>query len=241
MAPTSKNRIRPSAKSWARRIARAIGYFLALLLVWAAITAARILWLADHDTQRKADVIIVLGAAVRKGQPSPAFAGRIQHGIELRAQGRAPKLLFTGGLGHGDAVPEAEIAKTVARHAGVPAADILTETVSTVTWENITEARRLMQEHGLHSAIIVSDPYHLYRAQLMADDAGIVATTSPKPHTAFRTWRTKIPFLFSEVRLALMHQIAQAVGFRQKNFRRKFGRRALSSGLRAQPCRWVKE
>ena len=78
----------------------------------------------------------------------------------------------------------------------------------------IYEARRLMQEQGLHSAIIVSDPYHLYRAQLMADDAGIPATTSPTPYTAFQTWRTKIPFLLNEVRLSLEHQIAWSAGMR---------------------------
>lgn len=218
MEANSSDRLAPTRTR--RRILRSLGWLLLALLAWSIFTGVRILSVANHDDLKTADVIIVLGAAVRKGQPSPAFAGRIQYAVELRTQGRAPKLLFTGGLGHGDSVPEAEIAKTAALNAGVPAADVLTETVSTKTWENITEARRLMQAHGLRSAIIVSDPYHLYRAQLMADDAGIAATTSPTPHTPFRTWRTKIPFLLSEVRLSLMHQIAQAVGFRQKNFRR---------------------
>lgn len=214
MADSPENRHSHPARRWLGRIFRGFGWFLLLVVAWWAFIAARILSFAERDFAQKSDVIIVLGAAVRKGQPSPAFSGRIRHALELHEKGLAPKILFTGGLGHDGLVPEAEVASRAAQSAGVPAGEILTETVSTKTWENITEARRLMREHGLRSAIIVSDPFHLYRAQLMADDAGIAACTSPTPHTAFQTWRTKIPFLLNEVRLCQSHQIAGAFGAR---------------------------
>lgn len=191
---------------WPRRL----GWVLLIVLGWCGIVAGRIVYFGSHDFAEKADVIIVLGAAVRKGEPSPAFAGRIRHGIELQKRGLAPKLIFTGGLGHDDVVPEAEVARRIAVRESVADADIFTETVSTKTWENFTEAARIMRERGLRSAIIVSDPYHLHRAQLMARHAGITAVTSPTPYTAFQTWRTKVPFLLNELRLFHSHLMYRA-------------------------------
>ncbi len=71
-----------------------------------------------------------------------------------------------------------------------------------------------MKENGLKRAIIVSDPYHLHRASIMAEDAGFTAVTSPTPYTAFQTWRTKTPFLLNELRLCHSHWIYRAVGMR---------------------------
>lgn len=197
-----------------RRAARAFGWTLVVVLAWCAAVMGRIVYVGSRDYAEKADVIIVLGAAVRRGEPSPAFAGRIRHSIDLWKKGLAPQLIFTGGLGHDGLIPEAEVGRRAAEHAGVQSGDIFTETVSTKTWENFTEAARLMKEHHLQRAIIVSDPYHLLRASIMAEDAGIAAVTSPTPHTAFQTWRTKIPFLLNELRLCHSHWIYRAMGRR---------------------------
>ena len=112
-------------------------------------------------------------------------------------------------------IPEAQVARNVAIREGISESAILTETVSTKTWENFTEAAALMRASGLKRAIIVSDPYHLHRARLMASHAGIEAVTSPTPYTAFQTWRTKLPFLLNELRLFHSHWLFCATGERQ--------------------------
>ena len=48
------------------------------------------------------------------------------------------------------------------------------------------------------TAIIVSDPLHMKRAMLLAEDAGIKAYSSPTPSTRYVSLRTKIPFLARE-------------------------------------------
>jgi uncharacterized SAM-binding protein YcdF (DUF218 family) len=111
-------------------------------------------------------------------------------------------------------VPEAQVARRIALREGVADGDIYIETASTKTWENITESARLMREHSLQSAIIVSDPYHLHRARRMAADTGISAVISPTPYTAFQTWRAKIPFLLNEVRLYHSHMLCRALKLR---------------------------
>ena len=73
---------------------------------------------------------------------------------------------------------------------------MLLEDQSHSTEENLANAKALMDEHGLHSAIIVSDPFHLYRAEIIARDLGIDAYgsgayTSPAfTSTPLRTWYT---------------------------------------------------
>ena len=201
-------------RRWLRRIARALGWAFVAALTWCVAVGGRIVYTGSHDDAAKADAIIVLGAAVRKGEASPAFAGRIRHGIELWKRGLAPKLIFTGGLGHDGIIPEAEVARRIAEAEGIPPDAILVETVSTTTWENFTEAARLMKASGLRSAVIVSDPYHLLRARVMAENAGIDALTSPTPYTAFQTWRSKLPFLINEVRLCNSHWIYRLIGRR---------------------------
>ena len=45
-----------------------------------------------------ADVIVVLGAApLPDGRPGPAMVRRVERGVELYREGRAPWLLMTGG------------------------------------------------------------------------------------------------------------------------------------------------
>ncbi len=200
------------SRRWFGKFVRWLGWVLLALFVWCAIVAGRIVSLGNQDFTGKADVIIVLGAAVRKGEPSPAFAGRIRHGIEMWKKGHAAKILFTGGLTHGGTVPEALVARRMAESEGIPSTAILTETVSTKTWENILEAERLMRVHDLHNAIIVSDPCHLFRAKIMAEDAGMDAVTSPTPYSAFQTWNTKLPFLTNEVRLCHSHWFRGVLG-----------------------------
>ena len=87
--------------------------------------------------------------------------------------------------------------------AGVPASDILTEEISRTTGENLREAKRVMEEQGLRSAVIVSDAPHLKRAASMAADVGIDAVTSPtrplratvRSAQARVSWRGEVVFL----------------------------------------------
>ena len=82
---------------------------------------------------------------------------------------------------------------------GVPAEDILTEDTSTITQENLENAKVIMKQNGYETAIIVSDPLHMKRAMLLAKDAGIEGYSSPTPTTRYKSLKTKIPFVAREV------------------------------------------
>ena len=55
-----------------------------------------------------------------------------------------------------------------------------------------------MEENGYETAAIVSDPLHMKRAMLLAKDSGIVAISSPTKSSAYKTLKTKIPFVARE-------------------------------------------
>ena len=65
--------------------------------------------------------------------------------------------------------------RRIAAGAGVPANALIIEDRSHSTEENLANAKVLMDARGWHSAIIVSDPFHILRAELVARDLGIEA------------------------------------------------------------------
>jgi uncharacterized SAM-binding protein YcdF (DUF218 family) len=173
---------------------------LLLALVWLAGVAAYIIWVGQRDDATPADAIIVLGAAAYDAKPSPVFEERIRHGIDLYKRGLAPTLIFTGGYGGtGARFSESQVARRYALRQGVPDKAILIESLSRNTHDNLRQARVLMQQHRLHSVIIVSDPLHMARALRISRDLGIRSVGSPTPTSRFRSFATRWRFLLQEV------------------------------------------
>ena len=154
---------------------------------------------AKTDETQKADAAIILGAAVEDGAPTPVFRERINHGISLYQDGYVEYLIFTSGIGDGDSISEAQAGKNYAISMGIPQSAILIEEESHITEENLENAKALMEQNDLQTALIVSDPLHMKRAMLMAKDYGITAYASPTKTTMYQSAKTKLPFLAREV------------------------------------------
>ena len=173
---------------------------LLVVLFWLAGVAAYITWVGQRDDARPADAIIVLGAAAYDAKPSPVFEERIRHGLDLYRQGLAPKLIFTGGFGGATArFSESQVARRYALKQQIPAQDILIESRSRTTRQNLVEAKRLMEARGMRRAILVSDPLHMARALRLSDELGIDALASSTPSTRFRSFHTSWRFLAQEI------------------------------------------
>ncbi len=171
-----------------------------LLLLWLLGVAAWIIWVGDRDQAAPADAIIVLGAAAYDAKPSPVFEERIRHGLDLYRQGYAPKLIFTGGFGGAGArFSESQVARRYALKQKVPSSDILIETRSRTTRQNLVEAKHVMLKHDMHKVIVVSDPLHMARALRLSRELGIDALASSTPSTRFRSFHTSWRFLLQEV------------------------------------------
>ena len=172
---------------------------LAFFVMVIACVAADICAYASVDQKQPADVALVLGAGTDGGEVSPVFRERINHGIWLYQNGYVKYLLLTGGIGDGNEISDAQVAKRYAVSRGVPSEAILTEDKSTITQQNLEYAKDIMDAHGLETAILVSDPLHMKRAMLGASDAGIAAYSSPTPTSMYKSVGAKAKFLSREV------------------------------------------
>ena len=184
-----------------RRTKKRILILLAVILAiftYLLFTAVSILSFSGIDEARPADTAIVLGASVYDNSPSPVFCERINHAVELYEDGTVRTIIMTGGVGEGNIRSEADIAREYAQQQGVPADAIFIEEKSAVTSENLSNAKRLMDDHGWDTALVVSDPLHMKRTMLYAQDLGLKAYSSPTPTTLYRSWKTKLPFLMRE-------------------------------------------
>lgn len=159
-----------------------------------------------QDHARAAPVIIVLGARVlNDGSASGSLAARTAQAVALYRQGLAPLILFSGGVG-GNPPAEALVARQLALDAGVPASACLVETESHSTEENAEFSARLLAARGVREAIVVSDPYHLFRAQQYFRRAGVSVWTSPAPLAARDlVWHQRLYWTLREVGALLVH------------------------------------
>lgn len=155
---------------------RALG--VALVGGWL-VSLTGVLWHAARDRAVPADAIVVLGAAHYLGRPSPVLRARLDQAAALRARGVAPLLVLTGGTAPGDTTSEAAVGAAYLRRTGVPEAALLMEQDGRTTSESLRAVRALLAARGLRRIVLVSDPFHLFRARLVARRLGLHATTSP--------------------------------------------------------------
>ncbi len=138
------------------------------------------------------DVIIVLGAAVwPNAQPSPALRRRMRHAIALYQGGQGQRLLVTGGLGV-HSPTEAAVMQRLALEAGIPEPCIVLEDQATSTLSSALLCSRLCQQHGWHTALVVTDAYHLPRTLLAFWGMGLRASGSAVRGTSAPRKRWKV-------------------------------------------------
>ena len=193
-----------------KRIVIFISLLIAFLIVlYTIIAAVQIVQYGKVDNKTKCDVAIVLGAATSGEEVSPVYRERINHGIWLYENGYVDYLILTGGVGEGNEKSDAYVAKQYAIEKGVPEQAILIEEQSTITEENLEYAKTIMDAHAMGTAIIISDPLHMKRAMLMANDYGITAYSSPTPTSMYRSAKTQLPFLGREVFFSLGYSVVR--------------------------------
>jgi len=157
-----------------------LGLIAATAMFWVA-TMAAVIVAGARPVLRHADAILVLGAAQYNGRPSPVLKARLDHAIALYEAGWAPRVIFTGGVGEGDTLSEGEVARRYAMENGVPDSVILVDRQGVTSAESVDAAGLLMNANGLHSALLVSDSYHMLRLELLARRAGIRPYRAPAP------------------------------------------------------------
>lgn len=124
-----------------------------------------------------------MGAGLIQGERvSPLLAKRIDRAIAFyQKQSRKtlspPQLLMSGGQGPDEKVPESVAMKNYALEQGIPEDEILIETHSTTTLENMRFSKDIMEREkpAGYRAIFASNNYHIFRAGMYAEQVGLKA------------------------------------------------------------------
>jgi uncharacterized SAM-binding protein YcdF (DUF218 family) len=155
----------------------------ALLLIAAVIiytvSLVMVLVVSQQDERQPADAIVVLGAAQYNGRPSPVLRARLDHALGLYREELAPLVLVTGGVGRGDTLSEATVARRYLIYHGVPAGAVVAQSEGRTTRASMTAVNAWLRGRGLRRVILVSDPFHMFRLRIEARRTALEAYTSP--------------------------------------------------------------
>jgi uncharacterized SAM-binding protein YcdF (DUF218 family) len=154
---------------------------LVLLVVAYVLSVAVHIWLvAREDHHPRSDAIVVLGASQYNGTPSPVFAARLNHAVELYDEHVAPYIVTVGGKQPGDVYTEAAAGRTYLHAHGVPRSALVAVQTGRDTLRSLEAVHTTYVARGWHTAVLVTDPWHELRSRTMASDLGIKAYTSPE-------------------------------------------------------------
>lgn len=119
-----------------------------------------------NEPVKPADVIIVLGSGTSKKGDHMTTQGRqrVAAGVLAINRGLAPRVIMAGGLNRKTNFIEADVMAEYAVSRGMSDADIVPEVQSRDTWENAKNSLVIMRDNGWKSAIVITSPYHTWRA-----------------------------------------------------------------------------
>jgi uncharacterized SAM-binding protein YcdF (DUF218 family) len=191
-----------------RLVVRVIGAAVAAVLLLVAATALGIWWTARKDARPSSDAIVVLGSAQYNGVPSSIFEARLEHALDLYEDGVAPVIVTVGGKATGDQFSEAEAGREYLADAGVPDDALLAVQEGADTLESMRAVGAQFDDRGWDTAVLVTDPWHAMRAERMAEDAGMDASSSPtRQGPAVQTRTTQFRYILRETAAYLLYRV----------------------------------
>ena len=156
---------------------------LALLGLFCAAGLMGFVWYKETHLppMEDSDVIIVLGAQVKEdGTPSVALTRRLTAALESY-QADSQLIIVCGAQGANEPRPEGDVMRDWLIGRGVRPEDVVAETASFNTRENLIYARAIMEHRGLSQALVVTSDYHVARALELCRQTGISATGKGSP------------------------------------------------------------
>lgn len=160
-------------------VRRVIAGVIALALLWVVSVPFRVWWDARGEDHRASDAIIVLGAAQYNGRPSPVLEARLRKARELWRADVAPVIVTVGGGARGDATTEAAAGREWLAANDVASEAVVAVAVGDNTQTSLDAVWEVFDERGWESAVLVTDPWHTFRAKAMARSVGIDAVSAP--------------------------------------------------------------
>ncbi|MFZ4874659.1 YdcF family protein [Janthinobacterium sp. Mn2066] len=143
----------------------------AFLLATGALVAAGL-----HDQEAQADLIVVPGNTIAPdGRPSPRLQARLDVALKQFRERRAPRLFVSGGTGK-EGFDEAASMASYLRQQGVPDSAIIEDNQGWTTEATARNAAAYLRGHGLKTAMVATQYFHVPRFRLALERAGIAVS-----------------------------------------------------------------
>ena len=169
-----------------RRILQSLGLTVLIAAVYFFVSLLQV-WNTGRSADRQpVGAIVVLGAAQYDGRPSPQLQARLDHALELWNLNLASYIVVTGGKQEGDRFTEAAASRKFFESSGVASDLIFEENSGTTTYASLFAVSQVANQLGIYRVLIVSDPFHLLRAELIANEVGLSASSSATQSSVIR-------------------------------------------------------
>ncbi len=174
--------------------------FFGLLILLILSSFIYFWWKVDRvskvtSVNESGDTALILGTKVFvNGQINQCLVARLEKGVQLLQKKKVTALIMTGGRDKLNQPTQAQLMASLARYQGVAANVIWTENNSSDTWENIAFAQKIIQKHHWKHIILVTEPYHLPRALMIAHYFNLKVT--PVAVTSSPCWQNKLSRFF---------------------------------------------
>lgn len=148
---------------------------LAFILLIACTPVTRYLLkpLTVAEDLKDADLIVVLGGGVDQGRFLTLVSShRMVKGVQLYFEGKAPKILFSGGMPGKEMVSEASVLAQEARRLKVPSEDILLVKKSKNIRTHAVEIKKIADRLRMKSILLVTSFIRMKRALMAFEKVG---------------------------------------------------------------------
>ena len=164
---------------------------LAIAMIWILIFHTPLIWFLAEPLKisqfpEPADTIVVFAGGVgESGKAGQGYEERIKYAVELYKRGFASTLIFSSGYVY--TFKEPLMMRTLAVFLGVPEEAIILEDKAKNTYENVKFTKRILADRDWDEILLVSSPYHMRRASLVAKKVapGIKIIHTPIPESRF--------------------------------------------------------
>jgi uncharacterized SAM-binding protein YcdF (DUF218 family) len=171
-------------------------------------TALRVWQVARADDRPHSDAIVVLGSAQYNGRPSAILQARLDHALVLYRAGVARRIVTVGGSRQGDRYTEASAGEQYLLARGVPPSAVVAVGEGSDTLQSVRAVAEVFHQHGWHTAVLVTDPWHELRTRRMAADSGIEAVGSPsRTGPVVQTRETELRYVVRETGAYLYYRL----------------------------------
>lgn len=172
-----KRALRFFSKGFGKAVVWILAAGYTLFFVTFAVFVGSVVRYSADTPDPEADAVIVLGAGLWGGEPSPALQHRLTAGLAYAEENPDTLVVVSGGQGPDEPRSEAAVMAEWLTARGIDPERLVLEDRSYSTYENFAYTKALLDQRfdAGYRVVFVTNKFHLPRSMGLARDAGLDA------------------------------------------------------------------